>query len=124
MARYLRVAAAQLGPIHRADSRQSVVSRLIDMMRQAKSCGSQFVVFPELALTTFFPRYWMEDQSEIESFFEREMPSRETEPLFDEAGKLGVGFHLGYAEMTRKGRRFRRGHVRCGGIGEARRTPG
>jgi predicted amidohydrolase len=76
------------------------------MMRQASSRGCQLVVFPELALTTFFPRYWMEDQSEIDSFFERGMPSQHTQPLFDEARKLGIGFHLGYAELTPEGRRF------------------
>ena len=45
--------------------------------------GARFVVFPELALTTFFPRWWMTDQAEIDRFFEREMPSPETRPLFD-----------------------------------------
>ena len=35
MARILRVAAAQLGPIHRADSRESVVKRLLAMLHEA-----------------------------------------------------------------------------------------
>ena len=34
------------------------------------------------------------------------MPSRETQPLFDAARKLKVGFSLGYAELTEDGRRF------------------
>ena len=38
--------------------------------------GAKFVVFPELALTTFFPRWWMEDQAEVDRrFFETAMPS-------------------------------------------------
>lgn len=101
MARILTVGAAQLGPIQRADSRASVVGRLIELLREAAGHGCQLVVFPELALTTFFPRWWMTSQEEIDSFFEREMPSNETAPLFREAKRLGIGFYLGYAELDR-----------------------
>jgi predicted amidohydrolase len=58
------------------------------------------VVFPELALTTFFPRYFIEDPAEIRSWFEAEMPGPATKPLFEEASRLGVGFCLGYAELA------------------------
>jgi predicted amidohydrolase len=102
MSRKLNAAVAQLGPIHLADSRGSVVRRLMAMMREAHGRGARFVVFPELALTTFFPRWWMTDQAEIDSFFEREMPNTETRPLFDLAKELGVGFYLGYAELTQE----------------------
>lgn len=57
MARRLKIAAAQLGPIHLADDRASVVRRLGAMLREAHGMGARLVVFPELALTTFFPRY-------------------------------------------------------------------
>ncbi len=100
MSRYLKLAVAQLGPIQLAEDRASVVNRLIAMLREARAAGSQLVVFPELALTTFFPRYWLEDQAEIDAFFERNMPDSATQPLFDEAARLGVGFYLGYAELT------------------------
>ncbi len=102
MSRKLNAAVAQLGPIHLADSRGSVVRRLMAMMREAHGRGARFVVFPELALTTFFPRWWMTDQAEIDRFFEREMPNAETRPLFDLAKELGVGFYLGYAELTQE----------------------
>ena len=102
LARKLHAAVAQLGPIHLADSRASVVKRLMAMMREAHASGARFVVFPELALTTFFPRWWMTDQAEIDRFFEREMPNAETRPLFDLAKELGVGFYLGYAELTQE----------------------
>ena len=100
MSRRLKVAAAQLGAIHRADSRKSVVKRLVEMLKEADSRGSKFVVFPELALTTFFPRWWMEDQAEIDKYFEAQMPSPETLPLFELARSKGIGFYLGYAELT------------------------
>src|SRR5260370_13971347 len=108
MSRRLKAAAAQLGPIHRADSRKSVVKRLVEMLKEADSRGSKFVVFPELALTTFFPRWWMEDQAEIDAFFEREMPGPEPRPLWDEAARLGLAFCLGYAELCREGGALRR----------------
>jgi len=108
MSRIVTVGAAQLGPIARTETRTEVVARLIALMRQAKSAGCDIVVYPELALTTFFPRWYMEDQAEVDSFFEREMPSNETEPLFTTARELGIGFHLGYAELTLEGGRTRR----------------
>ena len=108
MPRYLKVAAAQSGPIHKADSREGVVKRLIEMMREAHAGGAKLVVFTELALTTFFPRWWMEDQDEIDSWFESSMPSNVTAPLFEEAKKLGVGFYLGYAEKIEEGGKTRR----------------
>ena len=99
--RKLKIAAAQLGPLHRADSRSVAVSRLVNLMRQAHGMGAKFVVFPELALTTFFPRWWMEDQAEVDRrYFESTVPSKETAALFEEARKLRIGFYVGYAELT------------------------
>jgi predicted amidohydrolase len=107
MSRHLKIAAAQLGPLHRSDTRASAVKRLTGLLKEAHGMGAKFVVFPELALTTFFPRWWMEDQAEVDArYFERTMPSKETQPLFDEAKRLGVGFYLGYAELTEKGNRY------------------
>ncbi|MDP4635595.1 MAG: N-carbamoyl-D-amino-acid hydrolase [Ilumatobacteraceae bacterium] len=104
--RNLNVAAAQLGPIQRTDDRKSVVSRLIDLLREAHGKKAELVVFPELALTTFFPRWFVNDITEANHWYETEMPSAVTRPLFDEAKKLGVGFCLGYAELTKAGERF------------------
>jgi predicted amidohydrolase len=108
MARVITIGAAQLGPIARQESRGLVVKRLLDLLGQAQGRGCDLVVFPELALTTFFPRWWMEDQAEIDAFFEREMPGPETRPLFDEAARLGMAFCLGYAELTQEGGALRR----------------
>ena len=99
--RRITVAAAQMGPIARAEPRSQVVGRLVEMMRDAHGRGAGLVVFPELALTTFFPRWFMEDPAELDAFYEAEMPGPETRPLFDMAAELGVGFYLGYAELVR-----------------------
>jgi N-carbamoyl-D-amino-acid hydrolase len=108
MSRKLKAAVAQMGPVNLADDRRSVVRRLLEMLREAHGAGARFVVFPELALTTFFPRYWMTDQAEIDRYFEREMPGPETRILFDTARELGVGFYLGYAELNEEAGRTRR----------------
>src|SRR5216683_624497 len=100
MARTVIIGAAQLGPIARNETRRDIVARLVELMRQAKAMGCQLVVYPELALTTFFPRWFMTDQAEIDAYFEREMPGPETQALFDEAARLGIGFSLGYAELV------------------------
>ena len=106
MTRVITIGAAQLGPIQKDHSRQQVVARLIDLLRKAHSAGCDLVVFPELALTTFFPRWFVENISETDHYYETEMPSPVTAPLFDEAKKLGIGFCLGYAELTPQGERF------------------
>jgi predicted amidohydrolase len=108
MSRILTVGAAQLGPIQRADSRASVVARMVELIRQAKAHGCDVVAFPELALTTFFPRWFMEDQAEIDSFFEREMPGPETRTLFEAAAQARIGFQLGFAELVVQDGRTRR----------------
>ena len=106
MSRLLNVAAAQLGPIQREDSRAIVVKRLIDLLHQAHSRNAELVVFPELALTTFFPRWFVDDITQADHWYETSMPSKVTQPLFDEAKRLGVGFCLGYAELTADRQRF------------------
>jgi predicted amidohydrolase len=100
------LAVAQMGPVHLADTRKLVVQRLVSLLREAAARGARCVVFPELALTTFFPRYWMPEAEAVERFFEKSMPNSAVQPLFDESKKLGVGFYLGYAELTDTGERF------------------
>ena len=104
--RRLIVGAAQLGPIARNETRASAVDRMLVLLHQAKDRGCSLVVFPELALTTFFPRWYME-QAEVDSFFEREMPGPESHRLFEAAADLKVGFHLGYAELVEEEGRLR-----------------
>lgn len=99
MSRKLITAAAQMGPIAKSETRADAVARMIEMMREAKSRGCALVVFPELALTTFFPRWMIEDEAELDSYYETEMPSAATQPLFEEAMKLSIGFYLGFAEL-------------------------
>ena len=106
MTRVLHVAAAQMGPVGIDESRPVVVERLVALLHNAADWGCDLIVYPELALTTLFPRWYTSDVAGHDKYFETEMPSPETRPLFDEAKRLGVGFCLGYAELTPNGQRF------------------
>lgn len=99
----MKIAGAQLGAIQKAESRESVVTRMIALLNEAASKGADMVVYPELALTTFFPRWYMEDQAEIDVWFETEMPNAATQPLFDRARELNIAITFGYAEKTPDG---------------------
>src|SRR3954463_11523092 len=106
MPRRLTLAAAQLGPIQRAEGREVAIGRMVRLMELAHRRGAEVVVFPELALTTFFPRWYEADLAAADHWFEAAMPSDATAPLFAAARTYGIGFHLGYAEETPEGRRF------------------
>ena len=64
MARVVRVAAAQMGPTQLTDSRQQILHHLIALLETAAGEGAKLVVFPELALSTFFPRWLIENDCE------------------------------------------------------------
>jgi len=100
MPRSITVAAAQLGPIQMAEPRSVAVERMLRLLERAHRHGAELLVFPELALTTFFPRHYYGSIEEADQWFETAMPSNETEPLFSAARRFGIGFHLGYAELS------------------------
>ena len=106
MSRVITVGAAQLGPIAPDEDRTSTVRRMIDLLEQAESRGCDLIVYPEMALTTFFPRYFEEDISAMDRYFEREMPGPETIALFEAAQKADIAFYLGYCELTPDGHRY------------------
>ncbi len=105
MSRVIRIAAAQMGPNQRADGRPAILARMIALLEDAAKQGATLVVFPELAFTTFFPR-WLLGDNELPTYFEAAMPNPDVQPLFDRARALGVGFYVGYAETTPEGQRF------------------
>ena len=104
--RVVIVAAAQMGAIQKSESREQVVERMLALMDRAKAGGADFIVYPELALTTFFPRYYMEDQGEVDTWFEHEMPNAATAPLFARAREHAMAMTFGYAERTADGHHF------------------
>ncbi|PTX55454.1 putative amidohydrolase [Litoreibacter ponti] len=104
--REISTAALQMGPIQKSESRAEVVARMISLLEQAHAAGAVFAVFPELTLTTFFPRWYVEDQAQVDQWFEAEMPGPHTAPLFARARELKIAMSFGYGELTPEGQHF------------------
>src|SRR5437763_16672868 len=69
------------------------------LMKEAAEHGCDLIVFPELALTSFFPYFYIEAEKTLLRFFEKGPIERSlAKPLFDTAQKLGISFSFGYAE--------------------------
>jgi predicted amidohydrolase len=101
--RALTLAVCQTGPIQRAAPRAETVDRLIALLETAAGMGAELAVFPEMALTTFFPRRVL-PEDEIGASDEAAMPGPETARLFAAAGRLRCGFVLGFCKAADDGR--------------------
>ncbi|KAK4609878.1 N-carbamoyl-D-amino acid hydrolase [Fulvia fulva] len=108
MARKIRLAAAQMGATHRQSPREEPLRRMIKLLDDAACTGAEVVLFPETAFTTFFPRYLIEDEAELASFFEYGdiTTSSQTAPLFERARFHGIDISVGFAEACDNGDRF------------------
>lgn len=105
--RKFKIAAIQVGPIARTAKREDVVERLCGLLQEAANKKTTLAVFPELTLTTFFPKWLIDSQEEVDSYFEKgDITKGPCKPLFDLAKHNGIGFYLGYAELTEDGHHF------------------
>src|SRR5580692_10826710 len=107
-ARYLTLAVCQTGPVQRSASRAETVERLAHLLQRAAAAGAELAVFPEMALTTFCPRWSLDDRRDIDAFYATQMPGPQTQRLFDAARRIGIGFALGFAELADEDGRQRR----------------
>nr|ABS11194.1 HyuC2 [Agrobacterium tumefaciens] len=126
MTRQMILAVAQQGPISRAlATANRLVSRLRALAKMAEQRGVRTSsVFPELALTTFFPRWISPDEAELDSFYPK-CPARWSVPLFRRPPNSGIGLQSGLRELREGGRRRRFNtslqHVKSGGVRQKRR---
>jgi predicted amidohydrolase len=97
MSRYLKVAAAQMGPNQEGVSREEIVERMDGLLTQAGQEGVELIAFPEMALTTYFPKRVRHD---FDQFFENEVPPKALEPLLRRAAALGMAVHVGFCEKA------------------------
>jgi predicted amidohydrolase len=97
MARQVKVAAAQMGPINEGTSRDEVVDRMLVLLEQAITEQVELIAYPEMALTTYFPKRIRDD---YDQFFENEVPPKALEPLLRRAGEKGVAVHVGFCEKA------------------------
>ncbi len=90
MTRVVTVGAAQLGPVARDETRKEVVERLLALLHAGARGGLRARRLPGAGAHHVLPHVWyVRDQDEVDAWFEREMPSPATQPLFDAAAGLG-----------------------------------
>lgn len=97
MPRLIKVAAAQMGPNNEGTPREAIVERMLGLLEQAIGDGVELIVYPEMALTTYFPKKIRRD---FDQFFETEVPPKALEPLLRRAAQGRVGVHVGFCEKA------------------------
>ncbi|GAA5900540.1 hypothetical protein JCM6882_001273 [Rhodosporidiobolus microsporus] len=71
----------------------------------------ELIVFPEMTLSTFFPRFHIEDDAELASSFEKEPAegiahAKVVAAFFDKANELDINVAIGYGEDAVDGVRY------------------
>jgi predicted amidohydrolase len=97
MPRYLTVAAAQMGPNREDASREEIVERMLGLLDRAIDDGVELIAYPEMALTTYFPK---RVRSDFDQFFETEVPPKALEPVLRRAAGARVAVHVGFCEKA------------------------
>ena len=97
MPRHLKVAAAQMGPNNEGVRREEIVERMRELLEQAVHDGVELLVYPEMALTTYFPKKIRDD---YDQFFETEVPPKALAPLLRRAAAARVAVHVGFCEKA------------------------
>jgi predicted amidohydrolase len=97
MPRYLNVAAAQMGPNQESASREEIVERMLGLLDQAIDAGVELIAYPEMALTTYFPK---RVRADVDQFFETEVPPKPLESLLRRAAEARVAVHAGFCEKA------------------------
>jgi predicted amidohydrolase len=97
MPRFLKVAAAQMGPNNEGTPREEIVDRMRALLEQAIADHVELIAYPEMALTTYFPK---RIRSDFDQFFETEVPPKAVEPLLRRAAAARVAVHIGFCEKA------------------------
>jgi predicted amidohydrolase len=97
MPRQIKVAAAQMGPNNEGVSREEIVERMLVLLEQAVLDQVELITYPEMALTTYFPKRIRPD---FDQFFETEVPPKAIEPLLRRAAEARVAVHVGFCEKA------------------------
>jgi predicted amidohydrolase len=96
-----------LGKINVKKLKNTQIDKMDKIIKKCAKEGSNIVIFPELALTSFFPYFYIENSNILNKFFEKDdITKGKVCKLFKLAYSLGVTIGFGYAEITPGGRRF------------------
>jgi predicted amidohydrolase len=91
-----------MGPNNEGASREEIVERMQGLLEQAIRDNVALIVYPEMALTTYFPKRVRPD---YDQFFETEVPPKALEALLRRAAQARVATHVGFCEKA-EGRYF------------------
>jgi predicted amidohydrolase len=97
MPHHVKVAAAQMGPNNEGTSREAIVERMMALLEQAAAEDVEILAYPEMALTTYFPKRIRDD---FDQFFETEVPPKALAPLLGRAAEAGIACHVGFCEKA------------------------
>src|SRR5438132_10272434 len=99
MLRQIKVAAAQMGPNNEGTPREEIVERMLVLLESAARDGVELIAYPEMALTTYFPKKIRRD---FDQFFESEVPPKALEPLLRRAAEARIAVHAGCGETAER----------------------
>ena len=97
MPRWLKIGAAQMGPNQDGTPREAIVERMLALLETAALDGVELIVYPEMALTTYFPKRIRQD---YDQFFETEVPPKALELVLRRAAEARVAVHVGFCEKA------------------------
>src|SRR5262249_1669787 len=97
MPRWLKIGAAQMGPNQDGTPREAIVERMLALLETAARDGVELIVYPEMALTTYFPKRIRQD---YDQFFETEVPPKALELVLGRAAEARVAVHVGFCEKA------------------------
>lgn len=106
MSSIITVAGAQMGATQKTDSRASVIERMCHLVEQAARRGAQLIVFPELCLTPFFPKWYYDTLEEADQWFEEQWPPKGVEQVLATARRHQILVQISYAEKTAAAHRY------------------
>lgn len=87
--------------------KQEQISRMCEIIRSCATRGVNFIIFPELALTSFFPYFHFEDETTLNKYFEKgNITKGVAREMFMLAKKLNIALGFGYAELTSENKKY------------------
>ena len=106
MPRIVNVAAAQLGPIQKADTRQAVVARMLDLMDRPRPRAATSSSIPSSRSPRSFRAGTRGPQRGRHLVRARDAERRDAAAVRGGAAQHGMAMSFGYAELTPDGHHF------------------
>ena len=97
MARHIKVAAAQMGPNNEGTSREEIVERMLALLDLAIQDQVELIAYPEMALTTYFPK---KIRTDFDQFSRTRCPPRRSSPCCGAPPRPASAVHVGFCEKA------------------------